>query len=79
MKTKFTIKLNRIDDLNSFIKEIVTFESDIDAIRGRYVIDAKSLMGLLSLDLSLPLDIEINAANEEELTSFNEFMQKYLD
>lgn len=79
MKTEFTIKLNTIKDINNFVGEMLDFESDIDAIRGRYVLNAKSVIGLFTLDLSIPLDIKINAINEEELIRFNEVIVKYLD
>ena len=79
MKTEFTIKLNTIKDINNFVGEMLTFESDIDALRGRYVLNAKSLIGLFTLDLTMPLDIKINAINEEELIRFNEVIVKYLD
>ncbi len=79
MKTEFTIKLNTIKDINNFVGEMLDFESDIDAIRGRYILNAKSVIGLFTLDLSIPLDIKINAINEEELIRFNEVIIKYLD
>ena len=79
MKTEFTIKLNTIKDINNFVGEMLDFESDIDAIRGRYVLNAKSVIGLFTLDLSMPLNIKINAINEEELIRFNEVIVKYLD
>ena len=79
MKTEFTIKLNTIKDINNFVGEMLDFESDIDAIRGRYVLNAKSVIGLFTLDLSIPLNIKINAINEEELIRFNEVIVKYLD
>ena len=79
MKTELTIKLNTIKDINNFVGEMLDFESDIDAIRGRYVLNAKSVIGLFTLDLSIPLDIKINAINEEELIRFNEVIVKYLD
>jgi hypothetical protein len=74
----FNIKLTTIQDVNDFVKDMENFESDIDAIRGRYVLDAKSYMGLLTLDLSIPLTIKIHSINEEELCGFNEIIKKYL-
>ena len=79
MKTEFIIKLNTIKDINNFVGEMLSFDSDIDAIRGRYVLDAKSVIGLFTLDLTMPLDVKINAINEEELIRFNEVIKKYLD
>jgi phosphotransferase system HPr-like phosphotransfer protein len=74
---KVTVNLNEMGRVNSFVNTASTFISDIDAIRGHYVIDGKSLMGLLSLDLSKPLDVTIHSDNEEELQRFELEMEKY--
>ena len=50
MKT-VKISLNSIDKVKSFVNTISQFDSDFDLISGRYVIDAKSIMGIFSLDL----------------------------
>ena len=53
MKT-VQISLNSIGKVKSFVNAITQFDFDFDLISGRYVIDAKSIMGIFSLDLSLP-------------------------
>ena len=60
MKT-VKISLNSIDRVKSFVNDITKFESDFDLVSGRYVIDAKSIMGIFSLDLSKPIDLNIHA------------------
>jgi phosphotransferase system HPr-like phosphotransfer protein len=55
------ISLNSIDKVKSFVNEITKFDSDFDLVSGRYVIDAKSIMGIFSLDLSKPIDLNIHA------------------
>lgn len=77
MKNKFTVKLNNIIDIKTFIEEVSKFETNIEAIRGRYEINAKSLMGMFSLDLSKPVDIIIYSKNEEEISRFKEIIKKY--
>ena len=57
------ISLNSIDKVKSFVNAITQFEFDFDLISGRYVIDAKSIMGIFSLDLSKP----IAEANKDEI------------
>ena len=57
MKT-VQISLNSIDKVKSFVNAITQFETDFDLISGRYVIDAKSIMGIFSLDLSKPIKVE---------------------
>ncbi|MQN01363.1 MAG: HPr family phosphocarrier protein [Lachnospiraceae bacterium] len=58
------ISLNSIDKVKSFVNTISQFDSDFDLISGRYVIDAKSIMGIFSLDLSSPIDLTIHDDND---------------
>ena len=62
MKT-VKISLNSIDKVKSFVNEITKFDYDFDLVSGRYVIDAKSIMGIFSLDLSKSIDLNINATD----------------
>ena len=61
MKT-VRISLNSIDKVKSFVNDLVRFtDVDFDRVSGRFVIDAKSIMGIFSLDLSKPIDLNIHA------------------
>ncbi len=60
MKT-VKISLNSIDKVKAFVNDITKFETDFDLVSGRYVIDAKSIMGIFSLDLSKNIDLNIHA------------------
>ena len=60
MKT-VRISLNSIDKVKSFVNDLAKFDVDFDLVSGRYVIDAKSIMGIFSLDLSKPIDLNIHA------------------
>ena len=60
MKT-VKISLNSIDKVKSFVNDITKFDYDFDLVSGRYVIDAKSIMGIFSLDLSKPINLNIHA------------------
>lgn len=62
MKT-VQISLNSIDKVKSFVNTISQYYYDFDLISGRYVIDAKSIMGIFSLDLAKPIKMEIYADN----------------
>ena len=55
------ISLNSIEKVKSFVNDIARFEADFDLVSGRYVIDAKSIMGIFSLDISQPIDLHIYA------------------
>ena len=63
MKT-VQISLNSIDKVKSFVNAITQFNFDFDLISGRYVIDAKSIMGIFSLDLSKPIALNIHSENQ---------------
>lgn len=60
MKT-VRISLNSIDKVKSFVNDLTKFDVDFDLVSGRYVIDAKSIMGIFSLDLSKPIDLNVHA------------------
>ena len=68
MKT-VQISLNSIDKVKSFV-------NDIDLVSGRYVIDAKSIMGIFSLDLSKPIDLNIHA--EEDIEEVLSVLKPYI-
>ena len=74
MKT-VTINLGSIDKVKSFVNDITKFVNDFDLVSGRYVIDAKSIMGIFSLDLSKPIDLNIH--NEDNLDEILEVLKKY--
>ena len=67
MKT-VRISLNSIDKVKSFVNDLTKYDVDFDLVSGRYVIDAKSIMGIFSLDLSKPIDLNSHAeAGIEEI------------
>mgnify|MGYP002649718219 FL=1 len=67
MKTA-KISLNSIDKVKAFVNEITKFDNDFDLVSGRYVIDAKSIMGIFSLDLSKPIELNIHSeTNVDEI------------
>ena len=65
MKT-VRISLNSIDKVKSFVNDLAKFDADFDLVSGRYIIDAKSIMGIFSLDLSKPIDLNIHTENNIE-------------
>ena len=56
---ELTILLNTINDVKVFVNTVSKYDFDVDLISGRYAIDAKSIMGIFSLDLSKPVKMEI--------------------
>ena len=75
MKT-IQISLNSIDKVKSFVNDITKFDYDFDLVSGRYVIDAKSIMGIFRRDLSNPIDLNIHA--EENVDAVLEVRKPYM-
>ncbi|MFU0827892.1 MAG: HPr family phosphocarrier protein [Lachnoclostridium sp.] len=75
MKT-VKISLNSIDKVKSFVNEVTKFDSDFDLVSGRYVIDAKSIMGIFSLDLSKPIDLNIHS--EDNIDKILSALEPYI-
>ncbi len=61
--TKTTIYLQAINDVKDFVAIVMHYDFDIDLVSGRYAVDAKSIMGIFSLDLSKP--IQLNAHTDD--------------
>lgn len=64
MKT-VQVYLNSIQKVNSFSHELEQFDNDFDLVSGRYIVDAKSVMGIFSLDLNEPTTLNIHATDSE--------------
>ncbi len=72
----FMISLNSIEKVKQFVNIITQYEGDFDLSSGRYVIDAKSIMGIFSLDLSKPLRLDIH--NDEVIDDLKPLIQEYI-
>ena len=70
------ITLNSIEKVKLFVNTINFYDSDFDLSSGRYIIDAKSIMGIFSLDLSNPLRLDIynDDCVEDVTTALKEFI-----
>jgi len=77
MLNEFQVQINTIDKVKRFVKICDRFEEDIDLSSGRYIIDAKSIMGIFSFDLTKPLNIRIHSQNIETINRFNEEMSDF--
>lgn len=65
MKTVM-VKLDSIDKIKVFNRAVCKFDCDFDLEQGRYYIDAKSMLGIMSLDLSSALELHFSSTDEEE-------------
>lgn len=75
MKT-VKISLNSIDKVKAFVNDVTKYDSDFDLVSGRYVIDAKSIMGIFSLDLSKAIDLNIH--NEDSIDQILAMLKPYI-
>ncbi len=65
MKT-FNLMINSINDVKDFVNIVSKYDFDVDLTSGRYVVDAKSIMGIFSLNLSKPIKVEVHDDNCED-------------
>ncbi|MDD3221208.1 MAG: HPr family phosphocarrier protein [Clostridia bacterium] len=61
------IHLNSIDKVKAFVNSVNRFNTEFDLVSGRYIIDAKSIMGIFSLDLSKPMNLNIYNENADDI------------
>lgn len=61
------IKLSLAENVKSFVNIVTRYSYDIDLRSGRHVVDAKSILGIFSLDLSKPISLEIYSENCDDL------------
>lgn len=73
---KITIALNTINDVKFFVNTVSRYDFDVDLISGRYAVDAKSIMGIFSLDLSKPIELAIHA--EADVDAILDVIKPYL-
>ena len=65
MKTA-KVRLLTIKDVGNFVDAVRKYDAEIDLASGRYVVDATSIMGIFSLDLSKPIDLNIHAEDNAD-------------
>lgn len=78
MKNKAFIKLNTVERAKKFIDIVSSVEPDLDIIVGRYVIDAKSIMGIFSIDLTRYLEFIIRSENEKECEEIMDKVKEFI-
>ena len=62
---EYTVKLNSIEQVKEFVALTNKCAFDVDLMSGRYAIDAKSIMGIFSLDLAKPLEFVVHSETKE--------------
>lgn len=74
---KKTVKINTMQEADQFNKICSRFDCDMDLARGKYYVDAKSSMGIFSLNLNEPLELIADTDDEQRVEKmFADFIQK---
>lgn len=75
---EFYIKVDSVDKVKDFVKVTNKIVPDMDLIVGRYIIDAKSIMGIFSVDLTRKICLKIYSDNEKECTEIRKKLEKFI-
>lgn len=68
-----TIKIYNINDIKEFIRHSTAVDGEVTCSKGKYMVDGKSIMGLMSIDLSTGITVEY----PEDATDFDEFVSQF--
>lgn len=68
------ISLTNVQDIRDFVNEVILADFEVDLVQGRYTIDAKSIMGIFSLDLLSPINL---VAHTDKADAFFEKIAKF--
>ena len=68
-KKEFNLMLSSINDVKDFVNIVCRYDFDVDLTSGRYVVDAKSIMGIFSLNLSKPIKVEVHSDDCDKFLS----------
>jgi phosphotransferase system HPr-like phosphotransfer protein len=71
------VSLSSISDVKRFVSAACAQACDIDLVAGRYIVDAKSIMGIFSIDLSKPITVEVHG-DDAETEVFKKAIQEYI-
>ena len=72
---EINIKLSDMISIREFVKEVVLLDYDVDLVQGRYIVDAKSIMGIFALDITSPIKV---VANTNDASAFFKAIEHYV-
>ena len=72
------IRLSSIQDVRTFVDIVTKYNIDIDLSSGRYVVDAKSIMGIFSLDLLNPIKLSAQTDKEDEVKALLDDLMAFI-
>ena len=71
------IRLSLVENVNKFVNIVSRYPFEMDLRAGRHVVDAKSILGIFSLDLSRPITLELYSDDcEQLLADIQPFMEE---
>lgn len=73
----YNIRLNSVDDVRMFVQAVSPCPFEVDLISKRYVVDAKSIMGIFSLDLANELRVSIHTDEEDQRLAFEKAVKDF--
>ena len=78
METEITICLENVENAKEFVSLAEKFKGDVDVLSGRYIVNGKSILGVLSLVLSEQMTASIHSDDQEEIDQFAEVMKPFI-
>ena len=75
---KLNVKIVSMQDADKFNKICSKFDCDMDLQSGKYYVDAKSIMGIFSVDLTRKIRLKIHSDNEKECTEIRKKLEKFI-
>jgi phosphotransferase system HPr-like phosphotransfer protein len=72
------VLLNSVNKVNKFTKIVDNIEEDIDIKGGRYIVNAKSILGIFSLNLAEPLELIIHTEDENRINQIKDLLVDYI-
>ena len=75
--TTVYVSFSKVMDVKKFVEAISPFEGQFDLIDGMYIVDAKSLMGILAMDLTKPVKLRIEKDADKAIRAINDFVVSF--
>lgn len=72
------VLLNSVNKVNKFTKIVDNIEEDVDIKGGRYIVNAKSILGIFSLNLAEPLELIIHTEDEDRINQIKDLLVDYI-
>lgn len=75
---EFKVKLNSIARVRKFLEVVSVMPEDVDIIVGRYIVDAKSALGIFSIDLTRVLTVKVHTTDPATCKEFRQKIERFI-